>query len=163
MTSKKGVAVTIGILVAITLASFIVWFIPSTNQSIPISDYKNNLDGIKNIHQAIKESVNEDFQRMLDNEISPDEFNERAKVASSQINSQIIKIMQSNPPEEWKKSYQSYQKALRTFNSYIRETQAVSSAVQDEESGNIEKNLEKLNQLKEESRELVKKSDSSRP
>lgn len=163
MTSKKGVAVTIGILVAITLASFIVWFIPSTNQSIPISDYKNNLDGIKNIHQAIKESVNEDFQRMLDNEISHDEFNERAKVASSQINSQIIKIMQSNPPEEWKKSYQSYQEALRTFNSYIRETQAVSSAVQDEESENIEKNLEKLNQLKEDSRELVKKSDNSRP
>lgn len=164
LASKKGIIVTIVVLAVITLASFMVWLIPSTNQSFIVSDYKNNLDGIKNIHQAIKESVKEDLQKMLDKEISPQEFNERTNVASSQINSQIIKLMQSDPPPEWEKSYQFYLEALKTFNSYIRETQTVATSIQDNGSEeNIEKILEKTTQLQAQSNELVVKSDNMRP
>ncbi len=166
MTSKKGIAVTIGILAAITLASFVIWFIPSgTNQtSFIVSDHEANLDGVKSIHQAIQESIEEDFQKMLDREITPAEYKERAEVASSQLKSQIIQMMQSDPPEEWKASYQSYLEALRTSNSYIRETKVIATMIQDSENDEkVSEDLESLAQIQSEAKELVEKSNQARP
>ena len=48
MSSKRGVVITVGILVAITIASFMVWFdSPSnTDMTIVITDFENHDAGI---------------------------------------------------------------------------------------------------------------------
>ena len=54
MASKKGIAVTVIILVAITAASFLFWVIPQENPStLVVSDYENYLDGVKKIHEVL--------------------------------------------------------------------------------------------------------------
>ena len=54
MASKKGIAVTVIILVAITAASFLFWIIPQENPPIlVVSDYENYLDGVKKIHEVL--------------------------------------------------------------------------------------------------------------
>ena len=52
MASKKGIAVTIIILAAITGISFVFWVIPEeTESTFVVSDYENYLDGTKKIHE----------------------------------------------------------------------------------------------------------------
>ncbi len=48
MASKKGIVVTITILVAITGASFLLWMIPQNNETtFVVSDYGGYLDGVE--------------------------------------------------------------------------------------------------------------------
>ncbi|MBA4453943.1 MAG: hypothetical protein H2B05_03260, partial [Nitrosopumilaceae archaeon] len=75
MASKKGIAITIIILAAITAASFSFWMIPQENQmSLVISDHENYLDGVKEIHSIMKETISTEFQNLKDETISPDEY-----------------------------------------------------------------------------------------
>ena len=56
------------------------------------------------------------FQDLLKEKISPEEFIQRAEISSSQINSQIIQLIESNPPEEWLESYFNYIESLKKLN-----------------------------------------------
>ena len=58
MASKKGIAVTAIILAAITGASFLLWIVPQdVETTFVVSDYENYLDGVKNIHEVLEESI----------------------------------------------------------------------------------------------------------
>ena len=49
MKSKKGVIITAGILIAITIASFSVWIVNnpiSTEMTIVVTDFENHQEGI---------------------------------------------------------------------------------------------------------------------
>ncbi|MFQ5573249.1 MAG: hypothetical protein ACE5EJ_03250, partial [Nitrosopumilaceae archaeon] len=86
MASKKGIFLTIGILAAITIASFVFWFLPQNYQmSFVVSDFESHLDGVKNVHGVISETVNTEFQNLLDEKISPQEYIEQAEISSAQI------------------------------------------------------------------------------
>ena len=59
MASKKGIVITIIILAAITGASFLLWIVPQNNETtFVISDYEDYLNGVKNIHEVLQESIN---------------------------------------------------------------------------------------------------------
>ena len=74
MASKKGVAVTIIILAAITGVSFLFWLVPQENQmSLVISDHENYLDGMKEIHSILDESITTEFENLKEGKISPKE------------------------------------------------------------------------------------------
>ena len=64
---------------------------------------------------------------MLNEKISPEDYIKIAEISSSQINSEIIQLVGSNPPEEWYESYLNYIEALKKSNSYIRETIVVAN------------------------------------
>ncbi len=65
MASKKGIIVTITILVVITVASFSLWVIPENNETtFVVSDFKGYLDGVKNIQEVLQESTYIEFQNL---------------------------------------------------------------------------------------------------
>jgi type II secretory pathway component GspD/PulD (secretin) len=165
MASKKGIAITIIILIAITGASFLSWIIPQNNEAtFVISDYEGYLNGIKNIHEVLQESIDIEYQNLRNGEISPESYIKITEVTSSQVTAQISEFVTSKPPEEWQASYISYMEALRKFNSQIGETKVLANMI---EKGSSEtemvETLQKIESLKAESLEYVKISEESKP
>ena len=162
MASKKGIIVTVIILVAITAASFLFWIIPQENPStLVVSDYANYLDGVKKIHEVLQESIETEFKNLLDGKTSPDEYIAITEVTTSQVTVQISEFVTSKPPEEWQDSYISYMEALKKFNSYIVETKVAANMLKE---GQIDTEIiQKIESLKLESQELINKSNELRP
>ncbi len=162
MASKKGITVTVIILVAITAASFLFWAIPQENPStLVVSDYENYLDGVKKIHEVLQESIETEFQNLLNEKTSPDEYITITEVTSSQVTAQISEFITSKPPKEWQDSYISYMEALKKFNAYIVETKIAANMLKE---GQIDtKIMQKIESLRTESQELINKSNELRP
>ncbi len=162
MASKKGIIVTVIILVVITAASFLFWIIPQENPStLMVSDYANYLDGVKKIHEVLQESIETEFQNLLDGKTSPEEYIAITEVTTSQVTIQISEFVTSKPPEEWQDSYISYMEALKKFNSYIVETKVAANMLKD---GQIDTEvIQKIESLRLESQELINKSNELRP
>ncbi len=164
VASKKGIVLTTSILIAITGISFVVWFIPENNQiSFVVSDFESNLDNVKEIHNVISEKLDEDFQKVLNGEMPPEQYIKIARVSSSQINSQIIQLIESQATSKWEESYFRYIESLKQFNSYIRETIVIANIISETSESDIGESLEKLSQMKGEVAVLVELSDNSRP
>ncbi len=165
MASKKGIVVTAIILAAITGASFLMWVIPQDNDTtFVVSDYKGYLDGEKNIHEILEESMNIEYQNLRTGKITPQEYIEITEVTSSQVTAQISEFVTSKPSEEWQSSYISHMDAMKKFNLYIIETKVLANLI---ENGSTEEEMsetiEKIELLKSESIEFIKISDQSRP
>jgi len=165
MASKKGVIITITILAVITGASFLIWVIPQDNETtFVISDYGNYLDGVKNIHEILQESIDIEYQNLRNGKISPSDYITITEVTSSQVTAQISEFVISKPPEEWLPSYISYMDAMKKFNSYIVETKVLANMIEKESSeAEMVETLEKIESLKTESLEYVKISEESKP
>ncbi len=165
MASKKGIAVTVIILAAITGASFLLWIVPQDNEStFVISDYESYLNGVKNIHEVLQEAIDIEYQNLRNGEITPEDYIKITEVTSSQVTTQISEFVTSKPPEEWLGSYINYMDAMKKFNLQIGETKVLANMI---EKGSTEaemvETLQKIESLKEESLEYVKISDESRP
>ena len=165
MATKKGIAVTVVILVAITAASFLVWIIPQNIENkIIVSDFKVHLDNIKEIHFTLQTEVDQEFQNLLNGTITPKEYIDIAEISSSQVNSQIIQLVESKAPEEWRESYLNYIESLKKFNSEIRETIVVAKIMsENNESDKIQDILKKIDSLRKDSESLAIASDNTRP
>jgi len=165
MASKKGIAVTVIILAAITGASFLLWIVPQNNETtFVISDYENYLNGVKNIHEVLQELIDIEYQNLRNGEISPENYIKITEVTSSQITAQISEFVTSKPPEEWQASYISYMDAMKKFNSHIGETKVLANMIEKGSSkAEMVETLQKIESLKAESLEYVKISDESRP
>src|SRR3989304_5928687 len=162
MASKKGITITIIILAAITAASFLFWVIPQENPfTLVVSDYENYLNGVKKIHEVLQESIETEFQNLLDGKTSPDDYIAITEVTSSQVTVQISEFVTSKPPEEWQDSYIIYMEALKKFNSYIVETKVAANMLKE---GQIDTEIiHKIESLTSELQELINKSDELRP
>jgi len=157
MASRKGVIATIVILAAITAGSFLFWIIPQDSKmEIVVSDHKNYLDGVKEIHSVLNQSVSDEFQDLEDGNITPEEYIRDADVISSQITSQISEIVTSKPPAEWQESYINYMESLQNFNSYVTETKVYAGLIKDGRTDKLSEEMEKLNSFKMESERFAK-------
>jgi hypothetical protein len=165
MATKKGILFTVIILAAITGASFLVWLIPqNVENKFVVTDYEAHLDNVKEIHSTIQAGIEKEFQNLLNDEITSSEYIEIAEVSMSQINSQIMTLVESKAPSEWYESYLNYIESLKKFNLQIRETIVVTKIMsEDKESSEIQKILEKIDLLKTESKTLSAASDEARP
>ena len=129
-----------------------------------VSDYGNYLDGVKNIHEVLEESIEIDYQSLRNGEMSPDDYSIATDVTSSQVTAQISEFVISKPPEEWQASYISYMEAMKKFNDYIGETKVLASMIENNSSEDeMNQVIQKIAELKNESKELIKASDESRP
>jgi len=165
MASKKGIVVTIAVLVCVVVASFLVYLIPEdTTMKIVVSDFKKHLDITK--EKALMEvtSIDESFEKLMEEKMSPNEYIKIAEVSSSQINSLIIELTSSGATQEWTESYVNYIGALKKLNEKITETIVVANLMSsDNNSNSINKIIAKIHQLETESQDLIKKSDNARP
>jgi hypothetical protein len=165
MASKKGVVITVIILAAITGASFLLWIIPQENDTtFIVSDYEGYLDGAKNIHEVLQESIDIEYKNLKDGKISPMDYITITEVTSSQVTTQISEFITSKPSEQWQESYISYMNGMKKFNEYILETKVLANQM---ENGNLDKEMlqtvEKIQSIKAESMEYIKKSNELRP
>ncbi|MDC0171180.1 hypothetical protein OAJ04_05320 [Candidatus Nitrosopelagicus sp.] len=167
MGSKKGVAITVAILVAITIASFSVWMVNSstnTEMTIVVTDFQNHQEGITERHKIISNAVETSFSELINEQISADEYVRIAEVSSSQNNALLMELAYSDAPEEWQESYINRIASLKSFEAYIIETMVMANLVNND--GDVEQRTEILNnieKLKEESIQYAKMADSSKP
>ena len=165
MASKKGITVTAIILASITGASFLFWIMPEeTESTFVVSDYENYLDGVKNIHEVLQESIEVEFQNLIDRKITPDEYIAITEITTTQVTAKISEFVTSKPSEPWQESYISYMDALKKFNSYIVETKVYANMIKEGSDQNEMKEIfQKIETLKEESKQMAKNSDNLRP
>ena len=165
MASKKGIVITAIILAAITGASFLLWVIPQENDTtFIVTDYEGYLDGAKNIHEVLQESIDIEYQNLQDGKITPNDYIAITEVTSSQVTTQISEFVTSKPSEQWQESYISYMNAMKKFNEYILETKVLANQI---ENGSIEEEIQqtvnKIDSIKAESIEYITKSNDLRP
>ena len=165
MASRKGVAVTIAILVGVVSASFMVYLIPEdTTMKIVVSDFEKHLDITKEKASMEVAGIDESFEKLMEKKMSPDEYIRIAEVSSSQINSLIIELTSSGATQEWYDIYANYIGALKKLNEKITETIVVANLMNsDNNSNSINEMIAKIHQLEIESQDLMKKSDNTRP
>ena len=165
MASRKGIAVTIAILVGVAGASFLVYLLPEdTTMKISVSDFEEHLDITKERASMEVMGIDDSFKKLMNDEMNPDEYISIAEVTSSQLNSLIIELTNSGATQEWTESYVNYIGALKKLNGKITETIVVANLITDDSnSDSINEILAKIKQLEAESLDLIKKSDSSRP
>ncbi len=165
MASKKGIAVTAIILALITGASFLLWVIPQENDTtFIVTDYEGYLDGVKNIHEVLQELIDLEYQNLKDGKISPSDYISITEVTSSQITTQISEFVTSKPSEKWEDSYISYMNGMKKFNQYILETKVLANQIENKISDTgILQTIDKIQSIKAESIEHIKKSNELRP
>jgi len=165
MGSRKGIAVTIAILVGVVAASFLVYLIPEdTTMKITVSDFGEHLDITKERATMESSSIDESFKKLMKNDMTQNEYIRIAEVSSSQINSLIIELTNSGATQEWTESYVNYIGALKKLSEMITETIVVASLMDnDNNSDSVNEIIVKIHQLETESLELTKKSDAARP
>lgn len=165
MATKKGIILTIVILGIITAASFSLWIIPQHPNSGPIiSDYRSELESIKERHDVIINETSDELKNMLSGSLSPDDFITRAQTSSTQVDSLITEIIESEAPQEWRESYLNYDEALKKYNDYLIETIVVANKVRDNVSMNdLQAELQKLDSMKKESEAFAIKANETKP
>ena len=165
MASRKGIGMTIAILVGVVIASFMVYLIPEdTTMKIVVSDFEEYLDITKEKASMEVTGIDESFEKLMEKKTSPDEYIRIAEVSSSQINSLIIELINSGAAQEWYDSYANYIGALKKLNEKITETIVVANLMSgDSNSNSINEIIAKIHQLETESLDLMKKSDNTRP
>lgn len=165
MASKKGIVITVIILASITAASFLLWVVPQENNStFIVTDYEGYLDGVKNIHEVLQESIDIEYRNLQDGKISPSEYIIITEVTSSQVTTQISEFVTSKPSEKWQESYISYMNGMKKFNEYIIETKVLANQIENESmDSKILETVNKIESIKVESIEHIKKSNELRP
>jgi len=165
MASRKGIGVTVAILVGVVAASFLVYLIPEdTTMKITVSDFGDHLDITKERALMESSSIDESFKKLMENDMNQDEYIRIAEVSSSQILTLIIELKDSGATQEWTESYVNYIGALKKLNEMITETIVVANLMDsDDNSNSINEIIDKIHQLKTESLDLTKKSDAARP
>ena len=165
MASKKGIVITGIILASITAASFLLWIVPQENNStFIVTDYEGYLDGVKNIHEVLQESIDIEYRNLQDGKISPSDYIVITEVTSSQVTTQISEFVTSKPSEKWQESYISYMNGMKKFNEYIIETKVLANQIENGSVySKISDTVDKIESIKLESIEYVNKSNELRP
>jgi len=165
MASRKGIGVTVAIIVGVVADSFLVYLIPEdTTMKITVSDFGEHLDITKERALMESSSIDESFKKLMENDMNQDEYIRIAEVSSSQILSLIIELKDSGATQEWTVSYVNYIGALKKLNEKVTETIVVANLMNsDNNSNSINEIVSKIHQLEMESLDLIKKSDNTRP
>ena len=165
MASKKGIAVTIIILVGVVIASFSVYLIPEdTEMKITVSDFEKYLDDVDQRTSMLSMGVEESFDDLLNHNLSSEEYFVTAGVTQSQVNSLIIELTLSGAPQEWTESYKTYIFALKKLNEQITQTMIIANLMKDDgNSDSVNEMISNLYELRAELRDLISESNNLRP
>ena len=165
MGSKKGVIITVVVLVAITIGSFMVWLDnPSnTEMTIVVTDFENHDAGISERHKIISNAVEESLAELLNGELDPDEYIRIAEVSSSQNNALLMELAYSDAPEEWQEAYVNRIASLKSFEAYVIETMVLANLIENGEEQEEMEILNDIEKFKAESNQYAQMADSAKP
>ena len=166
LKSKKGITITIIVLIAITVASFSVWQIPDNpKMTIVVTDFESHLEAIDARHEIIASAVDESFSELMNEKMQAEKYIKIAEVSSLQNNGLLMELVESNAPEEWQESYINRITSLKSFELYIIETMVMAEFLGDGD-GNFEQKddlLDKIEKFKEEFIQYAQMADSTKP
>ncbi len=162
MASKRGLAVTAGMLVLVTAASFAIWLVPQgvPGGTVVISDHTANLDGIDDRRVALAAGVSELLDDVMAGTIGADEYAEHARESAVIAKSQVAGLLRADPPEEWHTSYGAAVESLRALDSYIAESIVIAKLV---ESGEVAPDTQRLEDALRASEAMADESIRARP
>ena len=165
MASKKGIGVTVAILVGVVAASFLVYLIPENNDmKLVVSDFEKQLDDIDERTSMLSMGIEKSFEDLINHKLSPEEYFVTAGVTQSQVNSLIIELTLSGAPQEWTESYKTYIFALKKLNEQITETVVIANLMKDDNnSSSVNEMISKIYELRAELQDLVIESNNLRP
>ena len=167
MSSKRGVGITVGILVAITIGSFMVWFGNPTNtdMTIVVTDFENHDAGIVERHKIVSNSIEESFEKFVDGQIDIVQYEKIAETGSSQNNALLMELAYSDAPEEWQETYVNRIASLKSFGAYVIESMAFATYTESGDTNSEQKSelLENMEKYKEEYIQFKQMADSSKP
>ena len=165
MASKKGIVVTIAILVGVIPASFLILLIPeNTDMKLVVSDFEKQLDDTDERTSMLSAGIEKSFEDLINHNLSPEEYFVTAGVTQSQVNSLIIELTLSGAPQEWAASYKAYIDVLKKLNEEITETVIVANLIKDgDNSDSVNETIFKIHELRVELLNLIEKSDKLRP
>ena len=164
MASKKGIGITIAILVGVAAASFLVYLIPeNTDMKLVVSDFEKHLDDIDERTSMLSTGIEKSFEDLINHKLSPKEYFVTAGVTQQQVNALIIELTLSAEPQEWTASYKTYVGALKKLNEQITETVIVANLMKDGDSDSVNEIIPKIHELRAELLNLIEKSDNLRP
>ena len=164
MPSKKGLILTVIILGAITVASSVVWFIPTNFTMVEVvQNFDDHLDGVTSIYNSINDQHQISFKQFLNDDITFEQYAYEVQVSTDQINEQIIRLVKSQASDEWIDSYSIFINALREYNSYLRDTISAAETLSVESQDNIDKKLEKISSRLTNVERMIEQSSISRP
>ena len=143
MSSKRGVGITVGILVAITIGSFMVWFGNPTNtdMTIVVTDFENHDAGIVERHKIVSNSIEESFGKFVEGQIDIVQYEKIAETGSSQNNALLMELAYSDAPEEWQETYVNRIASLKSFGAYIRESMVFTTYLETGDGDSSQKDL----------------------
>jgi len=147
MASKKGLGITIAILVGVVAASFSVYLIPEsvdTEMKFVVSDFEKYLDDVNEKTSMLSTGVEESFEDLMNHELSPEEYFITAGITQQQVNSLIIELTLSGEPQEWTASYKTYVGVLKKLNEQITETVVVANLMKDDNLVPIDEMVSKI-------------------
>lgn len=165
MTSKKGITITIIILVGVVAASFLFYLVPEdTTMKITVSDFEKHLDDVDERTSMLSVGIEESFNDLLDHKLTSEEYFVVAGVTQSQVNSLIIELTLSGAPQEWTESYKTYIFALKKLNEQITQTMIIANSMKDDgNSDSVNEMISNLYELRAELRDLISESNNLRP
>lgn len=119
MTSKKGIALTIGIAAAIIGSSFLIWYIPqSSAPDVPRTDGEVISD-VYSRHNDLASDIDLKFEQWKDNDSAVSDISTQIASAKSQIQDLRQRLDSRQPAQEWQESYDIYVQALDAYIAYL--------------------------------------------
>ena len=166
LKSKKGVIITILVLVSITAASFTVWQIPdSSKMTIVVTDFGSHLEGIDARYEIIASALEKSFSELMNEKIPVEGYIKIAEVSSLQNNGLLMELVESNAPEEWQESYINRITSLKSYEMYIIETIVMAEFLEnnDIDDGQKDAILGEIQKFKEEYVQYTQMAESTKP
>jgi plastocyanin len=134
------------------------------NTTFTVTNYQSYLDGVKNMHEVLQESIDIEYQNLHEGKTSPMVYIAIAEVMSTQVTATISEFVTSRPSEQWQESYISHMNGMKKFNEYIIETKVLANQI---ENGSLDaeilETIDKIESIKAESIVYFTNSEKLRP
>jgi hypothetical protein len=164
LASRKGIAITAAIVVAVVGASMLVWFGPQgqpneatfgedvTERNINSFFPGYALGVIYTRHQNLAAEVEFDYDKWKGGDIDSSRMLRTVSDAKPKVAEMKAAFAAATPPEQWKASFDHYSAALASYSSYLDEMERI---VRNGDRNPDESTLEEHRQDSEEHVELA--------
>jgi hypothetical protein len=122
LASKKGIAITAAIAVAIVGSSFLIWLIPQSSPGSMIERPRDDNEIISDVysrHQSLATNIQSKFDQWKSGEVTSSDMLSQISLDRSDIQNMRQQLNSASPAQEWQQSYGFYIQALDSFLKYL--------------------------------------------
>jgi hypothetical protein len=128
LASKKGIAITAVIAVAIVGSSFLIWIIPQSSPGNMIDlppDDSGIFSDVYSRHNTLATAIESNFEQWKREEVTGGDMLSQISRDRSDIQNMRQQLDSASPAQEWQQSYDFYIQALDSFLKYLDTMQTI--------------------------------------